>query len=71
MLMANGMALITEVFPPDERGRAMGINSITWALGNIIGPVLGGLILSVASWRLIFLINLPVGVVATVVGTIT
>jgi len=30
MLMANGMALITEVFPPDERGRAMGINSITW-----------------------------------------
>lgn len=66
MLMANGMALITEVFPPDERGRAMGINSITWALGNIIGPVLGGLILSVASWRLIFLINLPVGVVATI-----
>ncbi len=71
MLMANGMALITEVFPPDERGRAMGINSVTWALGSIIGPVLGGLILSVASWRLIFLINLPVGVVATVVGNIT
>ncbi|MGD0153744.1 MAG: MFS transporter [Thermacetogeniaceae bacterium] len=66
MLMANGMALITEVFPPDERGRAMGINSITWALGNIIGPVLGGLILSVASWRLIFLINLPIGVAATI-----
>ncbi|OAT80807.1 MFS transporter [Desulfotomaculum copahuensis] len=68
MLMANGMALITEAFPPHERGRAMGINSITWALGNIIGPVLGGLILSVASWRLIFLINLPVGLAGTLWG---
>ncbi|HUW66376.1 MAG TPA: MFS transporter [Spirochaetia bacterium] len=68
MLMANGMALITEAFPPRERGRAMGINAITWALGNIIGPVLGGLILGVASWRFIFLINLPVGLAGTVWG---
>jgi len=68
MLMANGMALITEVFPPQERGRAMGINAITWALGNIVGPVLGGLILSMASWRYIFLINLPVGLAGTLWG---
>jgi len=46
MLMANGMAIITEAFPRGERGRAMGINSITWAVGSIVGPVAGGLILA-------------------------
>jgi EmrB/QacA subfamily drug resistance transporter len=65
MLMANAAALITEVFPAQERGRAMGINSITWAVGGIFGPVLGGLILAVASWRWIFLINLPIGLLGT------
>jgi EmrB/QacA subfamily drug resistance transporter len=68
MLMANSMAIITEVFPPTERGRAMGINSITWAIGGIIGPVVGGIILSVASWRWIFLVNLPVGIAGTAWG---
>ncbi len=65
MLAANSMAIITEAFPPGERGRAMGINSITWAIGGIIGPVVGGLILSFASWRWIFLVNLPVGIAGT------
>ncbi len=46
MLAANSMAIITEAFPPTERGRAMGINSITWAIGGVVGPVFGGLILS-------------------------
>jgi EmrB/QacA subfamily drug resistance transporter len=68
MLMANSMAIITEAFPPDERGRAMGINSITWAIGGVIGPVVGGLILSLASWRWIFLVNLPVGIAGTLWG---
>jgi EmrB/QacA subfamily drug resistance transporter len=65
MLLANSAAIITEVFPADERGRAMGINAITWAVGGILGPVLGGLILAAASWRWIFLINLPIGVFGT------
>ncbi len=68
MLMANSMAIITEAFPPNERGRAMGINAITWGLGGIIGPVVGGIILSLASWRWIFLVNLPVGIAGTVWG---
>ncbi len=54
LMMVNSTAIITEVFPPDERGRALGINGITWALGGIAGPLLGGLILSLASWRWIF-----------------
>ncbi len=68
MLVANSMAIITEVFPPGERGRAMGINSITWAVGGIVGPVAGGLILAVLSWRWIFLVNVPIGIVGTAWG---
>ncbi len=68
MLMANGMAIITEAFPAGERGRAMGINSITWAIGGILGPVAGGLILAALSWRWIFLVNLPIGVLGTAWG---
>jgi EmrB/QacA subfamily drug resistance transporter len=65
MLLANSMAIITEAFPPQERGKAMGINSVVWAVGNVAGPLVGGLILAGASWRWIFLVNLPIGIVAT------
>jgi EmrB/QacA subfamily drug resistance transporter len=65
MLTANAMAIITEVFPANQRGQAMGINSITWGAGSVLGPVLGGLILAVTSWRWIFLVNLPIGIVGT------
>ena len=65
MLAANAMAIITEVFPPEQRGQAMGINAITWGGGSVIGPVLGGLILAITSWRWIFLVNLPIGIVGT------
>ena len=70
MMMVNSMAILTEVFPPNERGRALGINGITWAAGGIIGPVLGGLILSVASWRWIFFINVPIGIIGALWGYI-
>ena len=65
MLTANSMAIITEVFPSNQRGQAMGINAITWGAGSVLGPVLGGVILSFASWRWIFLINLPIGIIGT------
>ena len=51
MMLVNSIALITEVFPANERGRALGINSVTWAAGGVLGPVLGGLILDAGSWR--------------------
>ncbi len=66
MMMVNSTAIITEVFPPNERGRALGINGITWALGGIAGPLLGGLILTAADWRWIFFINVPIGIIGTV-----
>jgi len=62
MMVVNSAALITEVFPPDQRGRALGINAITWAAGGVLGPVLGGIILNSGSWRWIFFINVPVGI---------
>lgn len=65
MLTANSMAIITEVFPADERGKAMGFNAVTWGAGSVLGPVLGGVILAGASWRWIFLINLPIGIFGT------
>ncbi len=66
MLSANAMAIITEVFPAEQRGQAMGFNAVTWGAGSVLGPVLGGFILAVASWRWIFLVNLPIGIIATV-----
>ena len=46
MMMVNSVAILTEVFPPHERGRALGINAITWAAGGVLSPILGGLILN-------------------------
>ena len=67
-MMVNSPAIIAEVFPPHQRGRALGINGVTWALGGIAGPLLGGLILAAANWRWIFYINVPIGILGTVWG---
>jgi EmrB/QacA subfamily drug resistance transporter len=65
ILIANSFAILADAFPINERGRAFGFNSIVWGMGAIFGVVLGGLILSVTTWRWIFWINVPIGVVAT------
>ena len=65
MLMANSAAIITDVFPPDERGMALGINQIAALAGSFLGLVLGG-ILAVINWRLVFLVNVPIGIFGTV-----
>ncbi|MGB9791095.1 MAG: MFS transporter [Thermacetogeniaceae bacterium] len=61
MMMAVPFAIITAVFPPTERGRALGINAISISAGLAIGPSLGGLITSLLGWRYAFLINIPIG----------
>ncbi len=68
MMVVNSTAIITEVFPPNERGRALGINAITWAAGGVLGPILGGFLLSRADWSWIFFINVPIGIFGTVWG---
>ena len=62
--MANNQGIITEIFPPNERGKALGFLGTSVALGSLVGPGLGGLIVGAASWEFIFLINVPIGIIA-------
>ncbi len=61
MVMALGTAIVTEAFPPHERGKALGIVGGIVSLGIMIGPTLGGLIIQSISWHWIFYVNLPAG----------
>ncbi|HYV14935.1 MAG TPA: MFS transporter [Conexibacter sp.] len=64
-LLANAAAIITDAFPPNQRGMALGINNIVGVSGFFIGLLLGG-VLAPIDWRLVFLISVPVGVFGTV-----
>src|SRR4029450_13923576 len=57
------MAAIFRVFPPQQRGLGMGIYSLGWTFGPILGPTLGGYLTDTISWRAIFYINLPIGII--------
>ncbi len=61
MIMALGMAIVTEAFPPTERGRALGMTGTVVSVGIAVGPTLGGLIVQHLSWHWIFFVNLPIG----------
>jgi MFS family permease len=65
MLMANSAAILTDAFPPDRRGFALGFNQIAALAGQFIGLVAGGL-LAAWDWRAVFWVNVPVGVFGTV-----
>lgn len=64
--MANNQGIVTEVFPAQERGKALGLLGTAVALGSLVGPGLGGMIVGVLSWEYIFTINVPIGIIATV-----
>lgn len=64
MPMANGMAIITSIFPTTERGRALGIVSTMVAVGLLSGPVVGGFLVSWGGWQWVFLVNIPLGLLA-------
>ena len=68
MMMSVGYAIITEAFPPKERGKAMGIYAISIAVGLSLGPVLGGIIANDHSWRWVFFINGPIGIASIIWG---
>ncbi|MGD9124121.1 MAG: MFS transporter [Desulfarculaceae bacterium] len=63
---ALGAAIITEVFPASERGRAMGVIGGIVSVGIALGPPLGGVLIAVAGWPSIFLVNVPIGLIALV-----
>ncbi len=64
LVAANGSALLVQAFPESERGRALGAFGAMVGVGLAVGPPLGGLVVAHASWRWIFLVNLPLGLLA-------
>ena len=67
MLMANSAAILTDAFPEDQRGLALGVNQAAAFSGSFIGLILGG-VLAPINWRLVFLVSVPIGLFATVWG---
>ena len=66
LLFSNSSAIVTDAFPFEERGRALGINAAAISVGSVLGLVFGGFLTSAAGWRSIFWVNVPIGIVATV-----
>lgn len=64
--MANNQGIITEIFPENERGKALGLSGTAVALGSLVGPGLGGIIVGATSWEYIFLINVPIGIIGLI-----
>lgn len=63
MVMANSYAIVTDLFPPTELGRAFGVESVFISIGGLAGPGLGGLLIHYWGWRYIFWCNLPIGII--------
>ena len=64
LTMANSLGIITDIFSRGGRGKAVGISGASVALGIMVGPALGGMIVSLLRWEYIFLINVPIGIIA-------
>lgn len=65
MLFANSTAIITDTFPADRRGMALGINQVAGMAGSFLGLILGGL-LAVVHWRAVFFVSVPIGIAGTI-----
>lgn len=65
MLMAISSGITTAIFPAQERGRALGIVGMAVAVGSVLGPSLGGWLTALGGWRLVFMINLPIGIIGS------
>ena len=65
-LFSNSAAILTDVFPTNERGKALGLNQVAIVLGSVLGLVFGGFLTSYLGWRSVFWINIPIGIVGTV-----
>ncbi|MDD1702155.1 MAG: MFS transporter [Methanoregula sp.] len=64
-IFSNSAAILTDAFPPDERGKALGLNQVAALSGQFVGLLIGG-ILAVFHWRYVFLISVPFGIIGTI-----
>jgi EmrB/QacA subfamily drug resistance transporter len=69
LMVVTAAAIVTAVFPPQERGRALGVNVMAVYIGLSVGPPLGGFLVDALGWRWIFLINLPIGLAVFIWGS--
>lgn len=65
MLFSNSTAILTDAFPPNRRGMALGFNQVAAIAGGFIGLIVGGL-LAVVDWRAVFFVSVPIGIVGTI-----
>ena len=68
ILQATSGAIIADVFPREVRGKAYGYNSLGYTSGAMIGIVLGGILTTFVNWQFIFFLNIPIGIVAVIIG---
>jgi EmrB/QacA subfamily drug resistance transporter len=66
-LMVGAQAIIADIVPPRERGRYMGLIGAVFAVASVAGPLLGGFLVEAISWRWVFYVNMPIGVLAVLV----
>ncbi|MFC2122243.1 MDR family MFS transporter [Bacteroidota bacterium] len=66
IIMANTFTVIGDLFPPAERGKYQGLISGVWGISSIIGPTLGGFLTDALSWHWVFFINIPLGILITI-----
>ncbi|HEU0166193.1 MAG TPA: MFS transporter [Chloroflexota bacterium] len=66
MINSSSTAVLLDVFPLRQRGQILGLQSATFASGNLIGPSVGGFLLTFFGWRSIFLVNIPIGIVGMI-----
>ena len=71
IIQANGPAILTYIYSPEKRGQAMGYFGVFGAVGFLMGPLLGGLLLSVAGWPIIFFALIPIAAIALLAGQFT
>jgi multidrug resistance protein len=71
ILMANTFAMIGDIFPPEERAKNTGIVFSAFGLASVIGPLLGGAITDSFSWRWVFYINIPIGIIFIILILVT
>lgn len=64
--LATATPIIVAAFPPQELGRALGINSTSWVMGSIVGPVVGGILVSTLGWRWIFFVAIPFAILGII-----